>query len=62
MAKEKACKQCKTIYEGNKCPKCSSSEFVEGFKGKVFVINPERSELAQNLNIKEKGIFAARLR
>jgi len=62
MAKEKACKECKTVYEGAKCPKCGSSEGVDGFKGKIAVLNPEESEIAKELSIKEKGIFATRLR
>lgn len=60
--KEKACKQCKAVYEGAKCPKCGSVESVDGFKGKVAVINSEQSEIAKNLNIKEKGIFAIKLK
>ena len=62
MAKEKACKQCKSIYEGSKCPACGSSESVDSFKGKVVVLNPEKSEIAKNLGINEKGVFAIRLR
>ncbi len=62
MAKEKACKQCRTIYEGPKCPKCGSAEFTESFKGKIHVFNSEQSELANNLKIKDKGEFAVRLR
>lgn len=62
MAKEKACKICKTIYEGEKCPKCDSSESIEGFKGRIFVSNPEKSEIAQKLNIKTKGNFAIKNR
>jgi DNA-directed RNA polymerase subunit E" len=62
MPKEKACKICKTIYEGEKCPKCQSKESTDGFKGRIEVINPEKSELAQKLNIKEKGLFAIKTR
>ena len=34
MAKEKACKICKRIYEGDKCPNCGSKEFSDSFQGK----------------------------
>jgi len=51
MAKAKACKICKKIYEGEKCPRCESKESTEGFKGRVVVVNPEKSEIAQKLNI-----------
>ena len=62
MAKEKACKICKTIYEGAKCPECGSTEGIDTFKGKVTVINPEQSEIAKNLKLLKKGHFAVRLR
>ena len=61
MAKEKACKNCRTIYTGVKCPKCGSEEGRDTFKGKVYVFNPEQSEIAQNLKIKEKGEYAIKI-
>lgn len=62
MAKEKACKACKTVYEGSKCPECGSNESVDTFKGKIALFNPESSEIAQKLSLKKKGVFAVRLR
>ena len=65
MPKQKACKLCRTIVEpgeGDKCPKCGSKELTEGFKGRIIVLNPEKSEMAQKLNLKEKGNFAIKAR
>lgn len=62
MAKPKACKVCKLIHEESECPKCGAKETTEGFKGKIIVLNPEKSELAQKLNIKEKGNYAIKIR
>jgi len=65
MAKVKACKLCNTIVEpgeGDKCPKCASKELTEGFKGRIVILNPETSEIAQKLNFKEKGNFAIKTR
>ncbi len=62
MAKEKACKICRTIFEGDRCPRCESREVTEGFKGRLAVLNPEKSEIAQKLNIKEKGNFAIKVK
>lgn len=63
MPKQKACKLCKTIFEtGEKCPKCESKESTESFKGRVVVLNPEKSEIAKKLNLKEKGNFAIKTR
>jgi len=59
MTKPKACKICNRIYEeGNKCPTCGAKESTDNFKGRVVVINPEKSEIAKKLNIKSKGNFA----
>ena len=63
MAKQKACKICNKIYdEGNKCPKCGSKESTDSFKGRIVIVNPEKSEIAQKLNIKSKGNFAIKTR
>lgn len=58
MAKQKGCKVCKNIFEGDKCSRCGSKDVTEGFKGKIVVLNAEKSEIAPKLNIKEKGTFA----
>jgi len=63
MPKDKACKICNAVYEsGEKCPKCDSKESTEGFKGRIVVLDPEKSEVAQKLNLKEKGNFAIKTR
>jgi len=62
MVKPRACKICKTLHEEDKCPKCASKEHTEGFKGRIVVINPEKSEIAKKLNLKEKGNFAIKTR
>ncbi len=62
MTKKKACKICKRIFEGEKCSNCGSGEVTESFKGRIFVSNPEKSEIAKKLNLKEKGNFAIKTR
>ena len=63
MPKSKACKLCNTIIEsGEKCPRCDSKENTEGYKGRIVVLKPEESEIAQKLNLKEKGNFAIKTR
>ena len=62
MPKEKACRLCKTIFEGEKCPNCGSKESTESFKGWLAVLNPAASEIANKLNIKEKGNFAIKVK
>jgi DNA-directed RNA polymerase subunit E" len=60
--KTRACKICNTIHDEDKCPKCNSRESTENFKGKIIVINPEKSEIAPKLKLKDKGTFAIKTR
>ena len=60
--KQKACKICNKIHEEDKCPRCESKESTESFKGRIVVLNPEKSEIAQQLKIKDKGNFAIKTR
>tara|TARA_Y100000310_G_C20670239_1_gene809860 strand:- start:2131 stop:2319 length:189 start_codon:yes stop_codon:yes gene_type:complete len=62
MVKQKACKNCNRIYEGEKCPGCESDNSTDNFKGKVVIINSEKSEIAKKLKINEKGSFAIKTR
>ncbi len=62
MAKSKACRMCNRIFEGDKCPACGSKEFSESFKGRVVILDPEKSEIANKLKIKRKGNFAVKTR
>ena len=60
--KLKACKICKAIYEGEKCPKCGSKEFTDSYKGKIHVLNAEKSEIAKKINLNSNGEFAIKTR
>ena len=62
MAKSKACRLCSRIFEGEKCPACGPKESTESFKGRVVILNPEKSEIANKLNIKVKVNFAVKTR
>ena len=53
---------CNTIYEEDKCPKCNSRESTDNFKGKIIVLDPEKSEIAPKLKLKDKGTFAIKTR
>lgn len=61
MAK-KACKSCKKIYEGEKCPECGAKEATAEFKGKIIILDPEKSEIAQKISIKKPGSYAIKIK
>ena len=55
---KKACKSCKIFVEGDKCPICSGNHFSDNWKGRVYVKDPERSEIARKLELKIKGEYS----
>ncbi|MBU2496478.1 MAG: DNA-directed RNA polymerase, subunit E'' [Nanoarchaeota archaeon] len=58
----KACKKCRSIVEGSgNCPNCNSNQFSENWKGRVIVLDEEKSEIAKKLKIKGKGEFAVKV-
>lgn len=61
MKKEKACKNCKLIYDGDSCPSCGKKETSETFKGRVEIINSEKSKIAKELKINKNGFYAIKI-
>jgi len=44
----------------DKCPVCKTKT-TKSWKGRIFIISPEKSVLAEKLKIKEAGEYAIRL-
>ena len=62
VKKAKACKKCRFIYEdGDKCPKCGGNSSTENWRGKIEIVNPETSEIAKQLRLTEKGVYAVKI-
>ncbi|MFQ6068165.1 MAG: transcription elongation factor subunit Spt4 [Candidatus Bathyarchaeia archaeon] len=59
---EKACRECHTISTGSLCPKCKTATLSDDFSGLIIIIDPEESEIAKVMKIKEKGRYALRVR
>jgi DNA-directed RNA polymerase subunit E" len=62
MVKEKVCKNCKMFVEGNVCPVCKESQFTSVFQGRLNVLDAQKSFIAQQISIKEKGKYAIKIR
>ncbi|HIK00535.1 TPA: DNA-directed RNA polymerase subunit E'' [archaeon] len=54
----KACKKCRFITSESICPVCKSEELSGRFSGVVIIFDPENSEIAKKLTIKQKGEYA----
>lgn len=60
--KDKACKKCHRIVKGNQCPICKDSELTQSWKGYAIILNPEKSEIAEELKVDTKGKYALRIK
>ncbi|MBI2041234.1 MAG: DNA-directed RNA polymerase subunit E'' [DPANN group archaeon] len=56
-----ACKICKKLVSGDKCPLHPDAKLSESWKGRIIVLDPEKSELAKKMKITDKGEYAIRL-
>lgn len=59
---EKACRQCKFISRGNRCPNCNSTDLSDDFSGFVIILNAEESEIAKMMHVTKKGKYALKVR
>lgn len=56
---EMACKNCRFInVNTDACTNCGSTELTRDWYGYLIVIDPERSEIAKKLGIKNAGKYA----
>lgn len=62
MPVEKACKRCKRITTAKQCPICKSQELTPNWRGLVVILDPEKSEMAKQLNIEVPGEYALKVR
>jgi len=58
VQKEKACLNCKSLYKGDKCPKCGETPASESFKGRIHIFDSKKSEMAENMKLNDNGEFA----
>lgn len=59
---KKVCKKCKLFVEGAVCPACKGNQFSENWKGRIFISDPAKSEIAQEMEIQVKGEYAIKVK
>jgi DNA-directed RNA polymerase subunit E" len=62
MSKKKVCKTCKLFVEGPDCPVCHSQNFSTNWQGRIFIVDPQKSEIAQKVGLAQKGEYAIKAR
>ncbi|PKK86381.1 MAG: DNA-directed RNA polymerase subunit E [Thermoplasmata archaeon HGW-Thermoplasmata-1] len=58
---QRACKICHAITEQEICPKCQV-QTGKNWHGYVVIFDPERSKVANKMNIKVPGKYALKVR
>lgn len=62
MSKKKVCKTCRIFVEGHECPICHSQSFSTNWQGRLYIIDPNKSEIAEKIGVKVKGEYAIKAR
>jgi len=60
--KNKVCTKCKLFVKGNTCPICGGDDFTTSWKGRIIILDANKSEIAQKLGIKVKGEYAIKIK
>ena len=61
MAK-KVCRKCKIFVEGSECSICKGSDFTDNWKGRIYIVDANKSEIANKIGVKQKGEYAIKTR
>ncbi|HID60930.1 MAG TPA: DNA-directed RNA polymerase, subunit E'' [Hadesarchaea archaeon] len=59
---EKACRNCNSITEEDRCPNCGGTSLSDDWTGYVVIREIENSEIAKRLNITKPGRYALKVR
>ena len=59
---KKVCKKCKLFVTGETCPVCKGNQFSTNWQGRIMILDPKRSTIAQKLEITAKGEYAIKVR
>ena len=59
---KKVCRKDKLLFEGSICPLCKGDSFGESWKGRVYIIDANKSEVAKKVGITVKGEYAIKVK
>ncbi len=58
----RACKKCRIFTESGECPLCHGSNFAESWKGRISIIDADKSEIAKKSGLSQNGVYAIKTR
>lgn len=50
------------LVEGSECPLCKTNQFSTNWQGRLYVIDPSKSVIAEKTGFKSKGEYAIKVR
>lgn len=60
--KKKVCRSCKIFVEGNECPICKGALLSESWHGRMTFFDVEKSHIAKQVGIHQKGEYVIKVR
>ena len=61
MAKEFACRKCRTLTTGRVCPNCHSTELSSDWSGLIIINHADKSKIAKTLTVDKPGRYAIKV-
>jgi len=61
MSKKHACKLCKALYEGSECPLCKAKQPIQGWKGRINIIDAKQSDIAKKIGAEHDAEYAIKV-
>jgi len=58
---KKVCKSCKMFYEADECPTCHSAQTAISWKGRLYVLDKTKSNIAGKIGIEVEGEYAIKV-
>ena len=60
--RKKVCRSCKIFVEGKECPLCKGTQFTTTWRGRLNILDANKSDIAKKVEIKVKGEYGIRVR
>ncbi len=54
--------KCRILVSGTTCPLCKGTNLVDTWKGRVYIADPNKSEIAKKIEVTVKGEYVIKLK
>jgi len=62
MSRKKVCKSCKIFVDGQECPVCKGQNFSTNWQGRIYIVDPKKSIVAEKVGLPAKGEYTIKAR